>query len=494
MFSITVEPALPECYRGFEEFMARVILVLVLSCWFSGAQSAPDAPAQFTRAVDKYLELRRKIDRQIADGKAAKNAAELAAWRSRLAGSIRAARAKADPGEILVPAIRPRLLEAIRSALAGRDGEVIRAALKETDPARPEVAGRVKVAVNAPYPADAAQTTMPPALLSRLPRLPAPLAYQFVGSTLLVNDSDAGIILDFLPDALPGPDGASQGSEAALLPGLPGSVRFLAVGDAGTGERPQYEVARRMAELRQEWPFDFVILLGDNLYGRENPIDYVRKFERPYQALLEAGVKFYASLGNHDQDGQVHYARFNMNGRAYYSFRQGPARFFALNSKYMDPKQLAWLEIELKNSDEEWKIAFFHHPLYSSGRRHGSDLSLRKVLEPLFIKHGVNAVFSGHEHFYERIKPQHGIHYFIAGAAGKLRRDNIEPSDLTERGFDVDNSFLAVELAGDRMYFRAISRAGETVDSGIILMNRKAAPTSSLAPGARSQVAVAASR
>jgi 3',5'-cyclic AMP phosphodiesterase CpdA len=245
-------------------------------------------------------------------------------------------------------------------------------------------------------------------------------------------------------------------------------VRFVAVGDTGTGGRAQSEVGRRMAELRSRWSFDTVILLGDNLYGSEKPLDYVLKFERPYQVLLAAGVKFYASLGNHDQDDQVRYLKFNMNGQPYYSFRKGDVEFFALNSKRIDRRQIAWLESRLQDSRAAWKIVFCHHPLYSSGRRHGSDLPLRRAIEPLLVRYGVQVAFAGHDHFYERLHPQQGVHYFVAGAGGKIRRDNIQPSVLTARGFDTDNSFVAVEIAGDELYFEAISRAGQIIDSGVI--------------------------
>ena len=75
----------------------------------------------------------------------------------------------------------------------------------------------------------------------------------------------------------------------------------------------------------------------------------------------------------------------------------------------------------------------FHHPLYSSGGRHGSDLSLRAVLEPLFVKYGVSLVLAGHDHFYERIKPQKGIHYFVVGGSAKLRAGNVLRTELTAK-------------------------------------------------------------
>ena len=124
-------------------------------------------------------------------------------------------------------------------------------------------------------------------------------------------------------------------------------------------------------------------------------------------------------------------------------------RIFALDSNYIDQKQLAWLEKELAASGSEWKIVFFHHPLYSSGRNHGPALSTREVLEPIFVRHGVSVVLTGHEHFYERIKPQKGILHFISGGGGKLRPGDILKNPQTDKGFDTDLHFLMMEIDGD---------------------------------------------
>jgi len=196
-----------------------------------------------------------------------------------------------------------------------------------------------------------------------------------------------------------------------------------------------------------------------------------------YRPLLDNKVKFYAALGNHDESNQRFYANFNMNGEEYYNFKQGAVSFYALNSNYMDKKQLTWLDGKLKGDTSDWKVAFFHHPPYSSGGKHGSSSSLREVVEPLFLKYGVNVVLAGHEHFYERIKPQKGIYYFISGAGGKLREGDVRAgSPLTEKAFDKDLSFMLFEVARDEMYFQVISRAGETVDSGVVPnLRRKAA-------------------
>jgi 3',5'-cyclic AMP phosphodiesterase CpdA len=211
-----------------------------------------------------------------------------------------------------------------------------------------------------------------------------------------------------------------------------------------------------------------VIMLGDNMYGGQQPADFVKKFEMPYASLLSAGVKFQASLGNHDRAENVSYKPFNMNGERYYTYVRNNARFFALDSTRMDDKQLAWLDAGLQKANEDWKICYFHHPLYSNADRHGASVDLRVQLEPIFLKHGVNVVFSGHDHVYERVKPQKGIYYFVSGAAGQLRRGNMSPTDQTAAYFDQDQSFMAVEIVGSQLYFQAVSRTGMTVDAGVI--------------------------
>ena len=252
------------------------------------------------------------------------------------------------------------------------------------------------------------------------------------------------------------------------LPNRPDSLKFAAIGDNGTGDRPQYEVAQQMTGAHSRFPFDLVIMLGDNMYGGQKPADFVKKFEQPYAALLAANVKFQASLGNHDRPENVSYGPFNMNGQRYYSYVRKNVRFVALDSTLMDRKQLDWLDATLRDAREDWKVCYFHHPLYSNASRHGSSIDLRLLLEPIFLKNGVNVVFSGHDHVYERLKPKKGIYYFVSGAAGQLRRGNMEASEQTAVSFDQDQSFMLVEVAGLDMFFQSISRTGRVVDSGAI--------------------------
>ena len=258
------------------------------------------------------------------------------------------------------------------------------------------------------------------------------------------------------------------------VPNRADSLKFAAIGDNGTGEQPEYDIGRQMDVWHRRFPFDMVIMLGDNIYGNQRPADFVQKFEKPFKPLLDAGVKFYASLGNHDNRANDAYLPFNMGGQRYYTFARNNARFFALDTNFLDPAQLNWTEHALKETTEPWKIAYFHHPLYSDGGRHGSEVDLRVRLEPLFTKYGVNVVYSGHDHIYERLKPQKGITYFVSGAGGELRQGDLRRSSLTAAGFDQDRSFMLNEIAGDDLFFQVVSRTGQTVDAGVV--HREAEP------------------
>lgn len=254
------------------------------------------------------------------------------------------------------------------------------------------------------------------------------------------------------------------------LPNQPDSFKFGVLGDSGTGEQAQYELADQMAELRERFKYDVVILLGGNIYGNERPQDFVKKFEAPYKRLLAGGVTFHAALGNEDSQEQRYYRNFNMKGNLYYTFEPRPdLQFLGLESSYVTKEQIEWLETTLKNSTSAWKIVYLHHPLYSSGRRHGSNPALRRLLEPLFLKYNVSVVLSAHDNVYERTTPQNDITYFVVGSGGKLRQGNIDRNTgLTASGFDTDLAFMVAEIIGDQMYFNAISRTGQTVDSGVL--------------------------
>jgi predicted phosphodiesterase len=304
--------------------------------------------------------------------------------------------------------------------------------------------------------------------------VPVKITHRRIREALLLATL-AGIVPSW-PNEAGGAQGASGRGEAQTAngagetrpPAATNSLRFAVIGDSGSGARVQYDVGEQLARSLSVFPYEFVLMLGDNIYGGERPQDFARKFEKPYKAILDRKIPFYAALGNHDDPNQRFYEPFGMNGRRFYAFEKHNVRFLALDSNYMDKDQQAWLEKELSGSKARWTIAFFHHPLYSSGAAHGSEVDLRTIVEPLFVKYGVDVVLAGHEHFYERLKPQNGVNYFTSGAAGKLRSGDIRQGPLTAKGFDSDLSYMLFEIDGDDLHFQTLTRRGKLIDSGTI--------------------------
>ena len=257
-------------------------------------------------------------------------------------------------------------------------------------------------------------------------------------------------------------------AQTVKLPNTDGDVKFAVIGDTGSGDKAQFELATQMVKSRAGFKFDRVIMLGDNIYGGQTAQDLDKKFAQPYKDLVSAGVDFYAALGNHDSQNNRNYPPFHMNGERFYTHVMKNVRFFVLDTDQLDPKQQAWLDGALKAATEPWKIVYFHHPLYSDGATHGSDVNLRVVLEPIFVKYGVSVVFTGHDHIYERIIPQKGITHFVVGSSGQLRTGDYQKSAMSAAGYDGDYVFLLAEINGNDMTFQAITRTGQVVDSGVV--------------------------
>ena len=278
--------------------------------------------------------------------------------------------------------------------------------------------------------------------------------------------------------------------EVLRLPKKVGSYKFAALGDMGRGDKWQYDVSKQMQAFHEEFPFDFVVMLGDNIYDGATPDDYHRKFELPYKPFLEDEIPFYAVIGNHDDPNQPNYEPFHMGGKRYYTFKpkapllakltDNDVQFFMIDTENVDRAQRDWLEREMRKSDARWKIPVFHRPIYTSGRYSLWALWTRASIEPTLVAHHVPFVLSGHEHFYERTKPQKGVTYFISGAGGSLRAHDIRASSMMAAGFDTDYSFMLWEISGDEAYYQSISRAGASVDAGVIHLDaapEKARPT-----------------
>ncbi|HJQ68023.1 MAG TPA: metallophosphoesterase [Blastocatellia bacterium] len=252
-------------------------------------------------------------------------------------------------------------------------------------------------------------------------------------------------------------------------------ITFAVIGDWGTGDEDQYGLSKRMFDTYNQKAFDFVLTTGDNIYTNGSGRYFPKKFEQPFAGLIKEQVPFFATLGNHDvQEGrkdQTSYPLFNMNGNNYYTISKGNGLvdFFMLDTTDFGLTQTSWLENALRNSKAKWKIAAYHHPLYSSGKKHGSNDKLRKQIEPLLVRYGVKVTFAGHDHIYQRVTLQQGIQHFVTGAGGEIRRGGVDMScEYRAASYDADNHFMLLELEEKEISFKAISETGEVVDSGTI--------------------------
>ena len=376
-------------------------------------------------------------------------------------------RPNARQGEIFQPSIADAIRQQLAAAFAGPQRDLLLDELAEQNtPAPTTQTPVINQSLDAPR--------LPPRLTEILPPLPNQLEYGFAGRTLVLRDAD--VVVDYIPDALPVlapgtvptvPPAQIQGRATSPLPmpSIRGGTVFALIGDSGSGDLPQQQVAQAMfTYFTTARRFPFVLMLGDNLYDD----DYTNEFLVPYKPLLDRGVKFYATLGNHDRDLEIHFKPFNMGDRDRYTFDQGNARFAALNSNHPgDPEQIKWLDTAFADASDKWRICFFHHPLYSSGQHAAESQDvIRPALEGALVRNHVNVAFSGHDHLYERTRPQQGIVYFVSGGGGRsLYR--MSPQDFDEVGVS-EHHFMVAEVAGDRLFFEAITHDQKVLDCGVV--------------------------
>lgn len=245
-------------------------------------------------------------------------------------------------------------------------------------------------------------------------------------------------------------------------------IRVLAFGDYGTGSTAQKETAATMLAYHRKSPFDFGVTLGDNFYsvGMASPQDPRWKtwWEEMYAPL---GIKFYASLGNHDWGladspaAEILYSDKSQSWKMpapYYTFTAGAVQFFALDTNEMSQAQLAWLKEQLDKSKSRWKIVYGHHPIYSDGE-HGDDGRLIKNLLPI-LEAKADIYLVGHDHIIEHLKPSDTrLHFLIAGGGGAPLY-KIKESKRAYFAQSI-NGFAVLEASVDEIKVRFIGADGK---------------------------------
>ena len=262
-------------------------------------------------------------------------------------------------------------------------------------------------------------------------------------------------------------------------------VRFFVIGDSGTGNRRQYQVAEQIERLAENDRVDFGIHTGDVIYGESPDTEQDSRYFLPYHLIL-SHVPLWLSIGNHNSEAGKLEAVLDLHtlpgNERWYSFDYGPLHAVVLDSaSWESEEQRSWLERDLSaNRDRPWICAVFHFPPYAwpyadrEDLSQGSCLSVRKAWSPILERYGVDIVFNGHSHSYERTRrirdyePEgNGIYYVVTGGGGgrlhSVAKEVVEPG-LMEACVDNVYHFLWVEIDGDRLSLEAIDYKGKVFD------------------------------
>lgn len=165
---------------------------------------------EFSDRAEKYVELHKKLAAKVPALPEKAAPEQIEAHENALAKAVRAGRPNAKQGEMFFPEVVPVFLELLRSDLAGAQGRDARETIKEGNPRVEKPTAPpgepkpkpVKLAPNAPYPEGAPLSTVPPDLLAKLPKLPEPLEYRFVGGHLILHDAEARLVVDYLKEVV----------------------------------------------------------------------------------------------------------------------------------------------------------------------------------------------------------------------------------------------------------------------------------------------------
>lgn len=257
--------------------------------------------------------------------------------------------------------------------------------------------------------------------------------------------------------------------------------RFAVIGDFGYKEAPEAatkKIAAQVNQLRSDW----LLTVGDNIYQHGQPGYYDDFWFKPYAPTMARGPTFPA-LGNHDIESEAgrwlleyfHLPRNGPNGlkERHYSFDYANVHVTVIDSNLFvgnDPDELLinttadWLEDDLAATEQPWKVVVLHHAFHASPGSRGTEPRLKSVLEDILERNGVQLVFQGHNHWYERSNPVNGVHYITTGGGGRSLHRASKLNAYTAKLEDEVFSFVIVDVEGDTLHLRAIDADGGEFD------------------------------
>jgi 3',5'-cyclic AMP phosphodiesterase CpdA len=242
----------------------------------------------------------------------------------------------------------------------------------------------------------------------------------------------------------------------------PPALHLAVAGDIGDSGSRLEATARAVSRLDAQQPYQDLLILGDNVYPSGDPAGLDATVFRPFAPVLRH-ADLLAILGNHDVGSGHGAAQMRALGmpRRWWARESGDVLIVGLDSNdERNPRQRAFLERRLATSNARWKIVALHHPPYSAGYQ-GSAEDVRARFAPIFERHGVQLVLSGHDHDYQRSKPLRGVTYVVTGAAAGTRRTGEE--SFTAVSFSWHH-FVDVGIFSDRLVLRAVNQDGRVAD------------------------------
>jgi predicted phosphodiesterase len=246
----------------------------------------------------------------------------------------------------------------------------------------------------------------------------------------------------------------------AASPDATEPVRFVALGDSGTGGAAERAIMARISEHA----FDLMVFLGDIAYNSGTAQQLQDKFFAIYRDFMRY-VPVYPAMGNHERrtrKGAPYLEAFVLpETERYYSFDWGPVHFVAIDTTHRDAEQLVWLDKDLGANKLPWVIVFGHHPMYTNSLR-GPQLWIRKAFAQILTKHKVDLVLTGHEHQYERFRVA-GVNYIVSGGGGGQltkfygRRMALKQATV--------HHFLLFEVTSEALDMKALDIAGKEIEA-----------------------------
>jgi len=239
--------------------------------------------------------------------------------------------------------------------------------------------------------------------------------------------------------------------------------KIVVYGDSRNG----YDIHRKLVKLISARHPETVFFTGDLVEEGDKPDEW--PIFNNITANLRSNTNFYPVLGNHEKDSPLFYNNFQLPGNEeWYSVNSDRVHYTVLNSNKplgKGSEQYKWLEKDLKSvgSDIKFKVVVLHHPPYSTGKHDEDEMGLRESIVPMFEKYGVEVVFAGHDHDYERSQVD-GIHYIVTGGGGAPLY-NRSRNDSWSQKFMKTYHYCVVERVDNELKISVYSTKDKLVDS-----------------------------